>query len=518
MTSSETTYPERVAVLIGVFLCTVLGWALWAWVGIGAGLALALLTLVVRWRGQPTWRWVSHALRRRAPIRFSDPITVANDRTGGGLRHQDGVAVAVVQVLGASHQPTVLTGSTGTETVNTLDIGWVLPMLRQSLGLRVESASVVIAGSRRCSTGDYPRLYDTLVGTVPYAGQRETWLVLRIRDLDNGDALCRRVTAGTAALAVAQRVTATLRRRGVRARVASASDIADLDRRLGGSALEPRRRHWRTLRADDGWLTSYAYPSTEITTEGLQAAWTLNADAVTQNVTVFEDGTCCASVTVRTAQPPASPPSVRLKSLPGQQARALANTLCGPRGRVIGQRPGLLPPALVVPIGPSGILLGKVGSGDRLLLPLGDPAEPSRVVLDVDDAIAKRIVIRTAGAGERITVHSMDLQRWESVRMPHVVVTDRPRPAPGSTVSVTDGTVSPAPRPGTVIEVGQVSAPARANADIVITQTGPSTVRVDVRPGRRGAGHHDVEVEFFRAENRYAAEQAAMGRHLVQSS
>ncbi len=118
------------------------------------------------------------------------------------------------------------------------------------------------------------------------------------------------------------------------------------------------------------------------------------------------------------------------------------------------------------------MLIGKLSNGDRLMIPITDAGELSRVFVAADDPIAKRIVIRTAGAGERVCVHTRDTARWASVRMPEISVVSTPRPAPRTTVSVveyvarrrrdgdgaTDGAgvdtaISPTPRPPTVITV-----------------------------------------------------------------
>ena len=132
------------------------------------------------------------------------------------------------------------------------------------------------------------------------------------------------------------------------------------------------------------------------------------------------------------------------------------------------------------------------------------------VLARAEDAIAKRIIIRTAAAGERVTVHSRDGHRWDSVRMPNIVVTEDPRPAPGTTVSVVDGTVAPAPRPSTVISVYPPNTPADSASAAVIAQTHPHLIRVT------SAGRSDeVEVEFFRAENRYAADSVGLPADLV---
>jgi hypothetical protein len=86
--------------------------------------------------------------------------------------------------------------------------------------------------------------------------------------------------------------------------------------------------------------------------------------------------------------------------------------------------------------------------------------------------------------------------------MPDIVVSDQPKPVSGTTVSVVDGTLVPAPRPNTLISVGEPGEPYRGTANVLIRQTGPATVEVTA------AGQvHTVEVELFRAENRYVSSE-----------
>lgn len=492
----------QLAVIVGVLLLALIGWSAGGYLGAGIGAVVGLLLFAVPWRHRRLWSWAGLYLRRNRAVELTAPVTVANDRSGGGVRYQDGTAVVAVQLLGRPHTPTIFTGSTSTESRNTVDVAELLPAMHQSLGLTFESMSVISAGARRRSTGDYPRVYDTLIGTPPYAGQRETWLVLRLTALDNADALQWRTSVGTATLAAAQRIAAALRCRGIKAKVGTATDMIELERRLGRTALEPHNQRWRSVRSDAGWLTTYGYRPRDISADALSQAWSLRADGIIHNITLFPDGTATATVTVRSAQPPTAPPSVMLRTLPGEQARAVAANLCGPRPDIRGITRGRLPASLTIPIGPSGVLLGKMAAGDRLLLPMGDPGEFSRIHLAAEDTIAKRVVVRTAGAGDRITVHTTDLARWESVRMPHITVSDQPRPAAGTTVSVVDGTVSPAPRPNTVISIGPSGEPPRGSADVVITQTGPGLVEV-----RAAGAVYEVEVELFRAENRYVSNE-----------
>lgn len=500
------TATTKLMIVAGVLAAGLVGWIAAGYPGAAAGLVIGLMLGGIPWWRQPVWSWLALWLSRKRPIELDEPITVANDRAGGGIRYQDGMAVAAVQLLGKAHTPTLFTGSTSAYTDNTVDIADLVPLLHQSLGLTLHSLSVVCMGARRRSTGDYPRVYDTLIGTPPYAGQRETWLIVRIASLDNAEALQWRTSAGTAALATAQRISAAMRQQGIRAKVATATDIFEVERRLGRSALSSRQRRWRSVRSEAGWLTTYWYRPADITAANLAHAWSLRADGIIQNITLFGPpaprGTATATVTVRSAQPPTVSPSVMWRPLPGQQAQAIASSLCGPLPTLRGIGHRVLTGSLVIPIGPSGVLLGKTGAGNRLMLPLDDPGEFSRVHIAAEDWLAKRIVVRMAGAGERITVHTRDMQRWNTVRMPDIAVSASVRPISGTTVSVVDDSVTPTPRPNTLISIGEPGAPYRGSADVVITQTGPATVEVQA-----GGRTHAVEVELFRAENRYVSSE-----------
>ena len=489
----------RMAVISGVFLCGLFGWSLTGYAGGAAGLALGAAGLVLPWWRQPLWSWAALFAHRNRTIQYVEPVTVANDRSSGGVRFQDGITVTALVLLGKPYQPTVFAGSAATQSANTIDVSELHGLMTQSLGLTIESISVVCTGSRRGNAGDFPRIYDTLIGPSPYAGRRETWLIIRIRSLANGEALKCRDSAGIAALAATQRIAAALRCRGIRVKVASASEMIELDRRLGTRCLEPANRRWRALRDDSGWRSTYAYRPVDLTSSALSQAWSLPADAITQNLTIGSDGGVTATVTVHTAQPATAPPSVMLQTLPGRQAAAVAASMCIPRPEIRGLGKGRLQRGLIREVGSSGVLLGRSASGDRMSLPLTDPGQHSRVHIAADDAIAKRIVARTAATGERITVHTADASRWDSVRMPNVAITDQPRPARGSTVSVVDGTVQAVPRPRTVISVSPAATP-RVSADVEIAQTAPGVVRVTAA----GVSNF-VEVEFFRAENRYAS-------------
>lgn len=505
LTGFSASSNRRLLCATAVALCGMAGWAFGGLIGVAVAVPLAVLLVLVPWWGQPAWSWALLRLRRRTATGWAEPITVANNRAGGGVRIQDGVAVVAVHLLGRAHTATVATGSVNVETDNVIDVAALLPMLRHALGLVLESMSVISIGARRATTGDYPRVYDTEIGTPPYAGQRDTWLLLRLRVIDNTAALRWRTTLGATAVAVAQRIAGLLRCEGLRARVATASDLVELDRRLGGALLLADAERWKSLRAEGGWVTTYAYPPHEINAQLLAQVWTLPVDEVVQNVTVFPDATCTATVTLQTPQPAPTPPAVVLRRLNGEQAAAVEANMCAPRPHLRGLRPGPLPDNLPVEIGPSGVLIGKLANGDRLMVPLTDSGELSRVFIAAEDLIAKRIIIRAVGAGERVCVHTRDKARWASVRMPEVSVVGESRPTPRSTVSVVDGPIAPSPRPATVITVAPPGTPPPPPdaVEVCIEQIDRTAVRVAA-----GGRSWLATVELFRAEYRYCSPEA----------
>ena len=83
----------RLAIIVGVLATGMVGWALGGYPGAAGALALGVAAGVIRWRRQPLWSWLMLWRQRRRAITLSEPITVANDRSGGGVRYQDGVAV-----------------------------------------------------------------------------------------------------------------------------------------------------------------------------------------------------------------------------------------------------------------------------------------------------------------------------------------------------------------------------------------------------------------------------------------
>ncbi|AAS02483.1 hypothetical protein MAP_0166 [Mycobacterium avium subsp. paratuberculosis K-10] len=158
---------RRVVGVWVVFVLALASWLLGGYIAAAVAVLVGVALVFVRWWGQPAWSWAVLWRRGRRPIDWSAPITVANNRSGGGVRVQDGVAVVAVQLLGRAHRATLVTGSVTVETENVLDVVELAPMLHQALGLQLDSISVVTVGSRHGNVGDYPRVYDSEIGTPP---------------------------------------------------------------------------------------------------------------------------------------------------------------------------------------------------------------------------------------------------------------------------------------------------------------------------------------------------------------
>ena len=76
----------HLAVIAGVMACATIGWSAVGYGGAAFGLVLGLALLVVPWRRLPLRSWAGLYLRRNRRIDLTEPLTVANARSGGGIR------------------------------------------------------------------------------------------------------------------------------------------------------------------------------------------------------------------------------------------------------------------------------------------------------------------------------------------------------------------------------------------------------------------------------------------------
>ena len=161
-----------------------------------------------------------------------------------------------------------------------------------------------------------------------------------------------------------------------------------------------------------------------------------------------------------------------LNRFTGRQWDAIADTLMGAE-RVAGlpSTPVTAELDAAVVVGPSGVLLGKFRDS-FLLMPLSDPARPTRIALTADSDLAVRQLIRrAAAAGERVAVYD-NTGAWTMTAGSSRIWTTSdmsaqpPRPP---TMVVHNGCANPYPGAWISVIVGPASG---ADPDIMIDQRG----------------------------------------------
>jgi type VII secretion protein EccE len=389
--------------------------------------ALALVLLLVRVHRRNFAAWVADRLRWRRTRRYATPVGAAIDIVHGsnvfGVRTAGDEAVTVIQVDGRPYEPTFLRGSSIAHTTNLLPLEVLTQFLDQPGGLRL-ALDIASTGFRvRPGTG-YPALYGTLLADRGAAGQRTTYLIVRLEISQSLPGLIYRQSVGSAAAAATDRIVKALEQEGVRARALSAEDQdavlntlslglaaapsrpairdpldADPDGdgdavRADGAAPAERRRDprssqgapagaarrqrrakipagvdvgWSLINTEPGYVTSYYFSPEDITTATLHQMWALPSDDIVHVLMLRKRGDAVmVSAMVRTndPRPPEQPPTLYLNSLPGAQYAAAL------RAAPVSAPPlplpaGPLPPDLEVAVGATGVLVGAALSDDK---------------------------------------------------------------------------------------------------------------------------------------------------------
>jgi type VII secretion protein EccE len=547
----------EVAVLAAILIFRPERWSWWPTVATGV-VAAALLMITVYRRNAVRWffdriRWRRRRRRRESP---APAVDIPHGASLYGVRvpeRFDGEAITMIEVTGQAYSPTLLTGSATALTPNRLPLEALTDLLDQPGGIRLSGIDVVSSGLRvRRGTG-YPPLYSTLLADRPAAGQRRTYLLVRLDIADSVAGLAYRSTVGAAAAAATERIVNALLQRGVRAKPLTAKD---LDANLGdlGASLavvpaeaEPDNapvgpriptpvaptETWKSIEAHPGYLTSYYFSPEDITTNTLNQMWALRSDSVVQTISLTKkrgpaahawggmapEGRAwvCALVRVNDPQAPTRPPTLYLNPLPGHQGPAATRSAPLPRRfDAMPARPLDASP-LELPVGSSGVLVGTTQRGDLLLLSLTDPDQATRIALHTGMPYACQLLVRAAAVGERIAIYTDKPARWRQLEQPLIAVVDRRHPpefVPSIIVSDRPGGPPPAGLASSVITIGE-AADARSKAyadrsaptpDLSFTQISASVVRIAT-----SAFTTDVQIATFKAEQPFlgAAGQTA---------
>jgi type VII secretion protein EccE len=487
--------------------------------------AVGWLVAVVRW-----WR-----RRRRGPVTVTSAVDIPHGAQLYGVRGADarsrigvadGEAITMIAVSGQAYSPTVLTGSATALTPNLLPLNALTELIDQPGGIRLAGIDIVSSGVRVRRGVGYPPLYSTLLADRPAAGQRRTWLVVRLDIAKSTPGLAYRASVGAAAAAGTERIVNALLQRGVRARALTAKDLDTTLADLGAGLVRPASapddsapavaapqpvEGWRTIHANPGCLTSYYFSPEDVTTTALNQMWALRSDAVVQTISVSKrrhrtDRRPWVSAMVRLSDPqaPTNPPTLYLNSLPGDQGTAAVRG--APVERWFTRLPArpLEADDLEVPVGSSGVLVGTTLRGDLLLLALTDPDQSTRISMQTSMPYTRQLLARAAAVGERVAIYTDDPARWATLEQPLITIFDRRHPrefVPSIIVSDRRAGPPPAGLASTVITLDRTEA--EAPPDISFTQTSRSMVRIAT-----AAFTTDVHIATFKAEQPFLGQTA----------
>jgi type VII secretion protein EccE len=514
----------------------------WSWWPTAATALVAVLALMLTVYRRNFVKWFVDRIRWRRRRKRTDSPAPSVDIPHGaslyGVRVPEGFigdAISMIEVTGQAYSPTLLTGSATALTPNRLPLDALTGLLDQPGGIKLSGIDVVSSGLRvRRGTG-YPPLYSTLLADRPAAGQRRTYLVVRLDIANSIRGLSYRSTVGAAAAAATERIINALLQRGVRAKPLTAKDIdaalVDLganlavvpeEAELDNAPVGPRvptpvapTEAWKSIEAHPGYLTSYYFSPEDITTNTLNQMWALRSDAVVQTISLTKnrgptEGRAWVSALVRLNDPqaPTRPPTLYLNPLPGHQGPAAMRSAPLPRsfdampGRPLDASP------LELPVASSGVLVGTTQRGDLLLLSLTDPDQATRISLQTGMPYACQLLVRAAAVGERIAIYTDNPARWRQLEQPLIAIVDRRHPpefVPSIIVSDRAGGPPPAGLASTVVTLGDADRSA-ATPDLSFTQISASTVRIAT-----SAFTTDVQIATFKAEQPFlgAAGQTA---------
>lgn len=358
--------------------------------------------------------------------------------------------------------------------------------------IRLASIDVISHARRLHPASPLAEVYHRIVGPLPVAAHRGTYLLLRLDPLDNPAAVARHggdTDAARRVVALAgRRVAQRLREAGHRARPLSASDVdgAEFDLLDGQSASE-LSEHLGSLSSGARRTITYSV-SPEAIPEVLATCCAASADTTSLILTLAPTGGQGITISgllrhIATADTPPAPPGVH--RLFGRQRRALAAALPGgpdladlTPGRTV--TPSDLR-VLSLPPGGSGQLLGADPTGAAVFAPVFGPAVTTISAI-VDISLVRQIVLRAIAIGARVVVHTDRPARWlplaASIGDSRWLRITGPEPARGPVDLVVQDGVRPRdaeiPATATTLTVAAPDNPHPTHADLRITQNGGS--------------------------------------------
>jgi type VII secretion protein EccE len=498
------SWPRVTAVLLAVVALLAVSSRGVPWVadaGLAAAVVLGVLALVTYRRMSLLSALVGRITDRRvdvvAALGTGARFPVDHHRVYGrevvGIREHGGQLVAVVAVDGPAHSPSVLVRHS-VDSSTTLPVGLVAAAIRQ-FDVLLDGIDIVSVGARRAraSIHPYAQSYTSMVGDHAAVGQRRTWLVLRMDPLRNVTAVAARDSVASTLAAAAERLAHDLTGRRYPARPLTAAQIAetDIDLLAGFSPTRAKPR-WREIVHTDGYVSAFWVSPRDISTETLTRLWLPDTDAaaVTIRLTPRRDGGAAGEVQVaawvryHSGKPLISDPLIGLNRLGGRHLAALRASLPLPglAGLAVPARALAVDETLAAPIGPTGIIVGSIGSGLPMLLPLAAPTGHTNVTVAAELAVLMKLALRAAATGNQVLVCSARDDRWMLARAPGLKIVPSVPPAvepgPRPVVLVCDLVPAPGPIPGVAVTISAVEHGTTSLADLHFHQDSPTTMMI----------------------------------------
>ncbi|HXZ71843.1 MAG TPA: type VII secretion protein EccE, partial [Streptosporangiaceae bacterium] len=221
-------------------------------------------------------RWLSWRRHRRDALLLPAAEAVCDVPLDGvaagiGVVSENETLIAMVELEPDPIAPTVVVENEE-RTINTLHISQLASMLTLT-DVKLSSIDVISPGHR--AAGGFADLYQQMIGPVPAATHRRTWIVLRIALADNLTAIARRGSGADAprrtAAAACLRVADALASTGIDARPARAAQIEAANAVLHAEA--PVADHWSYLESPTNFTGVY-YADPEHISEDAAQWWT----------------------------------------------------------------------------------------------------------------------------------------------------------------------------------------------------------------------------------------------------
>lgn len=461
--------------------------------------AIVLTTIyhvsLTRWAA----RWLTWRRHRKDLTTLPDPdapVDIPVDGAGDiGVVIDDDRLVSMIALNPDPLAPTVVTDSEE-RTSNTLTLSRIADLLRQA-DVTLESLDIITIGTR--AAGEFSDLYQQMLGPVPAASSRTSWLVLRIGMLDNVAAISRRAGRADAARRTAAvaclRAADALAAEGLDARPATAAEINAVNDAL--HAEPPLADHWSHLEGRKSFTGVYYADPSHLAEDAAQWwTWPLARDVTTLIRLRNSDSghpQIAALVRYRTAAAPSAPPVSRLGPLYGVQRAAWRQFRIGslpqdaplPWSSLAKQDP-------VIPFGPTGPVIGSLPTAEKAAvhLPLVAPIS----VVCPSPLLLRQVALRATATGRPLIVVTADPAAWHPIVDNAAAGTVRPtlpEEIPADAILVVDG-----PMPIDIPDVTVLTSDATHRADISLTDLDEAynftlTVRTGLTAQLRAVPSHE---------------------------